>query len=173
MVSIFQVFSFLLSLIFAAPITNFNQYSPVFSLIAFHNGSTFTYNLVYFDGIDLKLRSDNALFLGRINSGEDWVLNIPQATQPPPSSVNVLVEDDGKLSSTYNTSEEATSGFAIANSLLTFENSTEFIACSNESYLGDYDIYIADSICPNNSSGFDIVLMVQLDSTVNFNLESK
>ncbi|KAK6205205.1 uncharacterized protein RJT21DRAFT_80543 [Scheffersomyces amazonensis] len=181
MVLLLTVVGLFLSLVISAPIPVPSQpTSPIFSMIAFHDGAQFRYNLVYFDGVDLKLRSDTNAFFGRINGAENWALNMPISSteNEQPVNINVVVDEDGKLTSTNNTDVEASSGFAITNSLLTFENSSSFVACSDEGYLGEYGIYIADAnetsecSCPNNITGYEIVLKVQLDSTVNYNPQS-
>lgn len=121
--------------------------SPTFSLIAQHRGSTFRYNLVKFNGKDLVLNEDASIFFGKIgaNGGS---LQIPfsnyttNATNPPTSAVIttstnktlvpplpvfVNLDRHGKLS--VNNNGTSTPGFGIADSLLTFKNSTQFLAC--------------------------------------------
>ncbi|KAK6459449.1 uncharacterized protein RJT20DRAFT_16367 [Scheffersomyces xylosifermentans] len=145
--------------------------SPIFSLIATHNGSQFQANLVKFDGVDLKLRADAPAFFGRIKGNEGYVLNIPEATDPKPSSVGVIVDENLRLTSNINSKEEASGYFGINESLLTFQNSSTFLACPSGGYRGEYDIYFFNgtNVCPEFGPGFNVTLLVQVSATVNYN----
>ncbi|CUM67587.1 uncharacterized protein PRCAT00005287001 [Priceomyces carsonii] len=151
--------------------------SPMFSLIAEHDGAVFQAHLVKFDGTDLKLVADEAAFFGRIKANNGYVLNIPSADNStnstnsgvPPSTTNVLIDDHDKLTTTVGA---ATEHFGIEKSLLTYKNSTSFVACGDQSYRGEYSVYFkpgSNFTCPFNSTGYDINLRVQVDATVNYN----
>lgn len=146
--------------------------SPTFSLIALHQGAQFQSNLVKFDGIDLKLWADAPPFFGRIKGNQGFVLNIPDATFPPPSPVAVVVDSKGRLTSNANTTTEALGNFGISSSLLTFNGSSDFLACPSGNYRSEYDIYAltGETNCPNPEFGYgyNITLLVQVLATVDY-----
>jgi hypothetical protein len=176
--------------------------SPVFSLIAHHQGAVFQYHLVKFDGHDLTLADDVLAFFGRIKANNGYVLNIPKgvnydlnsniasnyinatnytnatsytnATNSTilPSPQNVYIDKNNKLTTTKNNT--STEHFGISHSLLTYKNSTKFLACPTFSYRRNYDVYFNDGAkkCPRNATGYDITLMVQVDATVNYTPET-
>lgn len=153
--------------------------SPMFSMIALHNGSVFQYNLVKYDGTDLLLHADDKAFFGRIKANNGYVLNIPGAsgssnntnsTTVPPSNVNVRVDKHNKLTTTTATNKSSTH-FGVRKSLLTYKNSTNFKACPLRTYRGEYEIYTNhhnNTRCPFNATGYDISLLVQIDATLNY-----
>lgn len=156
----------------------FQPTSPVFSLIAHHEGKKFQYNLVKFNGTDLVLGADKQAFFGRIKGNHGYVLNLPMANGTNttfPSTRNVYVKDDYSLGTTMkpNISSEH---FGIVNSLLTYKNSSRFVACPDQSTKGQFEIYAntktKNITCPSKSRGFDIRLLVQLDAHINYNPKS-
>lgn len=125
----------------AAPLakrySKFQQTSAVFSLVAYHKGLEFQYNLVKFNGRDLELARDAPAFFGRVKASTGYTLNIPMGTDspydllllplsPPPQSTSVFVDDAGKLTTLPG---NASTGFAIDKSKLAFHNSSLFAAC--------------------------------------------
>ncbi|ODV76923.1 uncharacterized protein CANTADRAFT_57532 [Suhomyces tanzawaensis NRRL Y-17324] len=177
--------------------------SPVFSLIAHHQGKEFQYNLVKFNGEDLELGVDEPAFFGRIRANQGYVLNIPfgnssngtfsqsqnSSNTTYPLNTNVYVDKAGKLTTTANNTSSR--GFGISGSLLTYQNSTKFLACpviaagranrtlrTNTTRLNDtlgYDIYFkgnSSAACPYNLTGYDISLLVQVSATVNYSPET-
>lgn len=146
-------FLFLATFLEALPIDKskrlYQPTSPIFTLIAQHKGEDFKYKLVKFDGKDLILNADESLFFGRIRANGGYTLNIPfgnntsNYTNPPgvqnasnvssgnglqpPLSSSVFIDGANKLTVASNRS--ASFGFGISNSLLTYQNSTSFLAC--------------------------------------------
>lgn len=159
----------------------FQSTSPTFSLIAYHNGSVFQYNLVKYDGTDLVLHQDDKAFFGRIRAHEGYILNLPAANASNnssksylPSTVNVRVDNTSRLTTTSE-SNLSSEHFGISHSLLTYHNSTRFLACPSNSYTGGYHIYFKGKrnlTCPTNSTGYDIALLVQVDATTEYNPET-
>lgn len=170
-----------INLIAAYPVQKriYQPTSPVFSLIAHHQGAVFQDNLVKFDGVELTLASDDKAFFGRIKANNGYVLNIPLANQSSnssynasvtaPSNINVYVDKDNKLTTTKNNT--SSSHFGVSHSLLTYKNSTKFRACPTSSYRGEYLVYFDDgkTLCPRNATGYDITLLVQIAATLNYN----
>lgn len=164
----------------ALPKRFYQPTSPMFSMIALHNGSVFQYNLVKYDGTDLLLHADDKAFFGRIKANNGYVLNIPGATgnsnntnstsSVPPSNVNVRVDKNNKLTTTTR-ANQSTTHFGVRRSLLTYKNSTHFKACPLTNYRGEYEIYannLNKTRCPRNATGYDISLLVQIDATLNY-----
>lgn len=114
--------------------------SPVFSLIAYHKGKEFQYNIVKYNGLNLELARDEPAFYGRVKASNGYTLNIPTVGYDPydNSSVtpilsnypfpdaNVYVSPEGRLTTK---SSNSSSSFGILLSRLTYNNSTQFIAC--------------------------------------------
>ncbi|CAK7893651.1 hypothetical protein CAAN1_08S00496 [[Candida] anglica] len=181
--NIFILSLFLSATALAAPLKRFYQpSSPVFSLIAVHNGAQFQYNLVKFDGHELLLGADDKAFFGRIRANGGYILNIPKANASAnatdsPSSDSVYVDKFNRLVSTSAPSN-ASQHFGIEKSLLSYQNSTKFLACPEVGYRGEYGVYFqgenknSTSICPRNSTGYEITLLVQVDATVNYTPET-
>lgn len=132
------LFTFLIALLLqteAVPITKriYTPTSPVFSLLAVHNGSITNADVLTFNGSAVKVGSDDSPFFGRIDAERGYVLNVPFTNLTnKTSSTNVLVDED-----TYeltvvesNATTNGTKGFGINNGYLTFENSTNFLVCS-------------------------------------------
>lgn len=165
--------------ILAAPLDKrlYQPTSPVFSLIAHHNGSVFTDNLVKVDSAGLSLLSDNKAFYGRIMASNGYILNLPQdsSNQLVAATTAVYVDKHNQLVTT-DSPVNASSSFGIKHSLLTYKESNQFIACPSFSFMEDYGIFFKGNattfVCPGNSSGYDIQLMVQVDATVNYDQES-
>lgn len=156
--------------------------SPNFSLIAHHKGKVFQYHLVKYNENELVLNADEQAFFGRIKASNGYVLNIPDyknssmissnstsnSTVSPPSPTNIEVDDERQLIIADKPTNGSTN-FGISKSLLTFKNSTEFLACGDHSYRNEYKIYWNLPHCPDNSTGYDITLLVQGDATINYN----
>lgn len=174
---------FIATLIDSAPVLQkriFLPSSPVFSLIAHHKGAVFQYNLVKYDDDQLLLNADETAFFGRIKAHNGYVLNIPDFSNstynstvnsttkvPPPSTTNIEVNKNHQLV----IAKEAKDGsphFGITNSKLTYHNSSSFLACPDHSYRSEYQIYWDLPRCPNNSSGYDIDLLVQINGHINY-----
>lgn len=164
----------------ALPKRFYQPTSPMFSMIALHNGSVFQYNLVKYDGEELLLHADEKAFFGRIKANNGYILNIPGASgtsnntnssaSVPPSNVNVHVDKHNKLTTTTK-ANQSTTHFGVRKSLLTYKNSTAFKACPLHDYRGEYEIYANPhngTRCPMNSTGYDISLLVQIDATLNY-----
>lgn len=151
--------------------------SPMFSLIAHHKGEEFQYNLVKFNGSDIVLGGDEQAFFGRIKANNGYTLNLPLANGTNttyPSNRTVYVDKTYKLTTTA-LQNQSSEHFGLNNSLLTYQNSSKFMACPNPMEKGQYEIYAntkAKNItCPSNSTGFEIALLVQLqvDAGINYN----
>lgn len=149
--------------------------SPVFSLIAHHKGAVFQYHLVKYDDDQLLLNADETAFFGRIKAQNGYVLNIPDYTnstsnstsQVPPSATNIEVDDHNQLVIAKRPID-GSPHFGISDSKLTFHNSSSFLACPDLSYRSEYRIYWNIPDCPNNSTGYDIDLIVQIDGHINY-----
>ncbi|KAG5421284.1 hypothetical protein I9W82_000374 [Candida metapsilosis] len=116
----------------AAPVDKrfFAPSSPVFSLIAVHNGTTFNSNLVKFNGSAIKLGSDDKAFFGTIEADKGYVLNLPSTNgSNETSTVNVVVSNKTHLVSTTTKNGSASEHFGIVNGWLSYLNSTQFLAC--------------------------------------------
>ncbi|RCK64213.1 hypothetical protein Cantr_10463 [Candida viswanathii] len=147
--------------------------SPVFSLLAIHNGSITNADVLTFNGSSVKVGTDDSPFFGRIDAAAGYVLNVPFTNVTNRTSpVNVLVDEETyQLTTTAsNSTVNGTEGFGIDNGYLTFENSTNFLVCSelplnrtlNET--GGFLIYAN----PKNTStceygpGFSVKLLTEL-----------
>lgn len=154
--------------------------SPVFSLIAHHEGAVFQYNLVKFDGEDLLLNADESAFFGRIRASTGYVLNIPYGTNSSrnvslPSLTNVHVDTKTGLLSSTKAANASLTHFGISHSLLSYKNSTSFLACPDMSYRGQYRVFWKGqniTSCPRNATGYDITLLVQIDATINYDIKT-
>lgn len=151
----------------------YEESSPTFSLIAYHNGTEFLYNLVKFDGEDLVLDVNDKAFFGKIRADKGYILNLPLANSTNstvyPSSTDVYVDKNYKLTTT-NSSSNSTEHFGIANSLLTYKNSTKFLACPDSAM--QYSIYsdVGNTTCPHkNGTSYPINLLVQIAANINYN----
>lgn len=169
----------------AAPVDKrfYQPTSPVFSLIAHHNGSVFQYNLVKFDGTELVLDADDKAFFGRIRANNGYILNLPKAVQTnslynassdQASTTSVIVNKHNQLVTTESPTN-ASQNFGVSHSLLTYKGSNKFVACPILLYKQSYGIFFQGNvtnssfICPQNATGYPINLMVQIDATLNFN----
>lgn len=129
--------------VLAAPLArrDFETTSPMFTLVAFHRGREFQYNMVKYNGTHLELARDEPAFFGHIEADSGYTLTIPQMSLGPNTAplmnvidlieysyeeANVTVASDGKL---VTKAGEASSHFGIENSLLTYKNSSSFMAC--------------------------------------------
>lgn len=142
MLSLINLF-ILVQAVLAAPLARRDGLttSPMFTLVAFHRGKEFQYNMVKYNGTNLELARDEPAFFGHIEADSGYTLTIPEislgpATAPlmtvmdlidyPSEEANVTVASDGKL---VTNAGEASSHFGIENSLLTYKNSSSFMAC--------------------------------------------
>lgn len=173
----------LLSAVSALPINKrlYKPSSPVFSVIAHHEGAVFQYHLLKWDGHDLVLNTDEAAFFGRIKANNDYILNLPgsnksaNATQIEPKTTNVYINPETYQLSTTESPVNATSGFGISHQKLTYKNSTEFLACPANSFRGEYYVYWGNNNkteCPSQDRGYPIELIVQSDDAINYNPET-
>lgn len=151
--------------------------SPVFSLIAHHKGEKFHDNLVKFNGTDLVLGVDEPAFFGRIKANNGYALSIPFANGTNstfPSNKTVFVDKNYKLT-TASLLNQSSQHFGINNSLLTYQNSSKFLACPDAKAKGQFEIYASTKAknitCPSHSIGYEISLLVQLqlDAGINYN----
>lgn len=151
--------------------------SPVFSVIAHHQGAVFQYNLLKWDGKDLVLNADEQAFFGRVRASEGYILNLPgsnktaNGTQELANTVNVHVDPKTFKLSTTQSAQNSTQGFAIVLQKLSYRNSTEFLACPDGSYRDVYHVYWANrgnTTCPGRANGFSIDLIVQVDAAVTY-----
>lgn len=154
--------------------------SPVFSVIAHHEGAVFQYHLLKWDGEDLVLNADEKAFFGRVQAQNDYILNLPgskksdNATQSIPHTTSVVVDPETFKLSTTESPVNASHGFGIEKQKLTYQNSTGFLACPSPGYRGEYYVYFGNNNkteCPPESfsKGYPIELIVESDSTVNYN----
>ncbi|SGZ57155.1 CIC11C00000005236 [Sungouiella intermedia] len=155
--------------------------SPVFSVIAHHEGKVFQYHLLKWDGTDLVLNTDEQAFFGRVRASEGYILNLPgsnktaNSTQGLADTTNVYVDPKTYKLSTTKSPLNSTTGFGIDAQKLTYKNSTEFLACPGNSYRGEYYVYWGNNnktVCPNDARGYTIDLIVQTDATINYNPET-
>lgn len=176
-----SLFLLFVGLCMAFPFRRFYQpTSPVFSLIAHHEGAVFQYNLVKFDGTDLLLNADETAFFGRIRASTGYVLNIPYGTNSSrnvsiPSLINVHVDPKTGLLGSTKIANASLTHFGISHSLLSYKNSTSFLACPDMSYRGQYRVYWKGqniTSCPRNVTGYDINLLVQIDATINYDTQT-
>lgn len=151
--------------------------SPVFSVIAHHQGAVFQYNLLKWDGKDLVLNADEQAFFGRVRASEGYILNLPgsnktaNATQGIANTYNVHVNPKTNKLSTTLEAANSTQGFGIIQQKLSYKNSTEFLACPDGSYRDVYHVYWGNNnktVCPRRANGYNIELIVQVDATVNY-----
>lgn len=176
-------FIVLISTILAVPITKrlYRPSSPVFSIIAHHEGAVFQYHLLKWDGKDLVLNADEQAFFGRVRASEGYILNLPgsnhsaNATQSVARTTNVHVDPKTFKLTTTNSSLNSTHGFGIDKQKLTYKNSSAFLACPGNSYRGEYYLYWGNhnkTTCPNKARGYTVDLIVQTDATVNYTPET-
>lgn len=176
-------FLVLVSTITAFPISKrlYRPSSPVFSIIAHHEGAVFQYHLLKWDGEDLLLNADEEAFFGRVRASLGYILNLPGsnhsagANQLIANTVNVHVDPRTNKLTTTNSSANSTHGFGITEQKLTYKNSTEFLACPGRSYRGEYYLYWGNhnkTVCPFKSRGYTVELIVQMDSTINYSPET-
>lgn len=151
--------------------------SPVFSVIAHHEGAVFQYNLLKWDGKDLVLNADEQAFFGRVRASEGYILNLPgsnkttNGTQDIANTVNVHVDPKTNKLSTTRNAQNSTQGFGIVQQKLSYKNSTEFLACPDGSYRDVYHVYWANggnTTCPGRANGFTIDLIVQIDAAITY-----
>lgn len=164
-----------------APISEalYQPSSAMFSLIALHNGAQFQSNLVKFDGSELKLVADDKAFFGRIKANNGYVLNIPSpgqgnTTTLQPSNTNVKVDNDYRMTTT-TVGGDASEDFGLENSLLIYQGSNQFLACPDDNYRGEYSVYFNhdnNTACPFDAIGYNITLLAQMDSTINYSNET-
>ncbi|CAH2351004.1 hypothetical protein CLIB1423_02S10088 [[Candida] railenensis] len=176
--------------VLAAPLDKriYQPTSAVFSLIAHHKGAIFQYNLVKFDGTELVLDADDAAFFGRIKGSTGYTLNLPKAnvnsssnstsnSTALASTTSVIVNSKNQLI-TSKTGVNASEDFGVEKSLLTYKGSNKFVACPDRSYKQQYGIFFqgnvtnSSTICPNNATGYEIQLMIQVDATLNYSPET-
>lgn len=175
-------FLVLVSTILALPLTKrlYRPSSPVFSIIAHHEGAVFQYNLLKTNGKDLVLNGDEKAFFGRVRASEGYVLNLPgsihssnkNVTQGVASTTNVHVDPETFRLTTTNSSANSTHGFGIDLQKLTFRNDSGFLACPSNSYRGEYYLFWGNhnqTACPNNATGYPVELIVQTDASINYN----
>ncbi|QEL58168.1 hypothetical protein SBP28_000176 [Candidozyma auris] len=157
-------FFFVLS-VTALPINKrlYKPSSPVFSVIAHHEGAVFQYHL-------LKIKASN-----------NYILNLPgsnksaNATQIEPKTTSVIVDPDTFQLSTTKSAVNASSGFGIDHQKLTYKNSSQFLACPANTYRGEYYVHWGNhnrTECPNQARGYQIELIVQSDDAINYNPET-
>lgn len=177
---LFAYFVFLISAVSALPISKrlYRPSSPMFSVIAHHEGAVFQYHLLKWDGKDLVLNADEAAFFGRIKADNDYILNLPgsnksaNGTQISPHTTSVFVNSTTYQLTTTSSQLNASTGFGIDHQKLTYKNSTGFLACPSNSYRGQYSVHWGNhnkTECPNKARGYSIELIVQTDSTINYN----
>lgn len=172
----------LLSAVLALPIDKrlYQPSSPVFSVIAHHEGAVFQYHLLKFDGQDLVLNTDEKAFFGRVQGSHNYTLNLPgsekgdNATQTAPDTINVVVDPKSQRLTTTKLPINATTGFGIEHQKLTYKNESAFLACPSPGYRGEYYVYFGNhnkTECPPESfsRGYTVELIVESDSTVNYN----
>lgn len=118
--------------------SDLDQTSPVFSLVAFHRGKEFQYNVVKYNGKNLELARDEPAFFGHIEAFNGYALSIPAIAANPYAydsnddssfvydDTNVTVSSTGLMVAQAN---QTSSHFGISNSLLTYQNSSKFMAC--------------------------------------------
>ncbi|KAM3124406.1 hypothetical protein CJJ07_002060 [Candidozyma auris] len=175
-------FFFVLS-VTALPINKrlYKPSSPVFSVIAHHEGAVFQYHLLKWDGEDLVLNADEKAFFGRIKASNNYILNLPgsnksaNATQIEPKTTSVIVDPDTFQLSTTKSAVNASSGFGIDHQKLTYKNSSQFLACPANTYRGEYYVHWGNhnrTECPNQARGYQIELIVQSDDAINYNPET-
>lgn len=152
--------------------------SGVFSVIAHHEGAVFQYHLLKYDGLDLVLNADELAFFGRVRASEGYILNLPgsdkteNSTQEVAYTTNVYVNPNTYKLSTTNSSSNSTHGFGIDSQKLSYKNSTAFLACPDQTYRGEYHVYWANNnktVCPYKARGYDIELIVQMDTSIDYN----
>lgn len=187
--NLFLTFVALLCTVLAYPLTRriYKPSSQVFSVIAHHQGKVFQYNLLKWDGLDLLLNADEAAFFGRVRALQGYVLNLPESsavlnstlssnvTQTAPETINVHVDPKTHKLTTTDKPANATHGFGIYKQRLTYKNSTEFLACPDRSYRGQYHVYWGNNnstTCPYKAQGYTVELLVQTDATVNYSPET-
>lgn len=179
------LFVALLCTVQAAPISKrfYRPSSEVFSVIAHHEGAVFQYNLLKWDGEDLVLNADEQAFFGRVRASQGYVLNLPitsslsnstknKTAQTSAESVNVHVDPVSYKLSTTKLALNSTHGFGISQQKLTYKNSTEFLACPEYGFRGEYLVYWGNhnkTVCPNKAQGYQIELIVQTDAYVDYN----
>lgn len=155
--------------------------SPVFSVIAHHEGGVFQYNLLKWNGEDLLLNADEKAFFGRVRASQGYVLNLPidgtllNGTQEAAGTANVHVDPQTHKLTTTLDANSASHDFAINDSKLSYKNSTEFLACPDLSYQGQYHVYWGNynqTLCPRNVRGYSVELLVQVDAYTNYTPES-
>ncbi|QBM87169.1 hypothetical protein METSCH_B03680 [Metschnikowia aff. pulcherrima] len=173
----------LLSTAYAVPIYKrlYRPSSEVFSVIAHHEGGVFQYHLLMWDGEDLLLNADTKAFFGRVRASQGYILNLPingtlmNGTQEAAGTANVHVDPlTYKLTTTPN-ANNATHGFGIHDSKLTYQNSSSFLACPDLSYQGQYHVYWGNNNqtqCPFGARGYTVDLLVQIDAYTNYNPSS-
>ncbi|KAF3985731.1 hypothetical protein FT663_04841 [Candidozyma haemuli var. vulneris] len=172
-----------ISAVTALPINKrlYRPSSPVFSVIAHHEGAVFQYYLLKWDGYDLVLNTDETAFFGRIKANNDYILNLPgsnksaNASQIEPHNTNVYVNPETYQLSTTESAVNASSGFGITHQKLTYQNSTGFLACPANNFRGEYYVHWGNNNqteCPNKARGYQIELIVQSDDTINYNPET-
>lgn len=170
----------------AIPLPTFFKrfYSPssaTFSVIAHHEGAVFQYNLLKWDGQDLVLNADEQAFFGRVRASEGYILNLPGsnktagASQGVANTVNVHVDPNTNKLSTTTQASDSTTGFGIIDQRLSYRNSTEFLACPDQSYRDVYHVYWANNnttVCPSGLFGYTIDLIVQTDAHITYTPET-
>lgn len=149
--------------------------SPMFSLIAHHKGENFQYNLVRFNGSELVLGADELAFFGRIKANNGYTLNLPLANGTNttyPSNKTVYVDKNYRLTTT-SLMNQSSEHFGINNSLLTYQNSSKFLACPDFKAIGQYELYASTKVknvtCPYNLTGFEVDLLIQIQADVGLN----
>lgn len=118
--------------------SDLDETSPTFTLVAFHKGKEFQYNMVKYNGENLELTRDEPAFFGHIESYKGYALSIPGISANPYDydssdetnfvykETNVTVSPNGLLVAKAN---QTSHDFGISNSLLTYKNSSGFMAC--------------------------------------------
>ncbi|GEQ69488.1 hypothetical protein JCM33374_g3160 [Metschnikowia sp. JCM 33374] len=154
----------------------FRPSSEVFSVIAHHNGGVFKYHLLKWNGEALMLNADEEAFFGRVRASQGYVLNLPMTgTTGMAGTINVQVDNTTNQLITTPSANNASHGFGIFNSRLAYQNSTEFLACPDLSYRGQYSVYFGNfnkTKCPSNARGYTIELIVQTNAYSNYNPSS-
>lgn len=120
----------------AAPFV-FTPSSPIFSLLALHNGTITNANVLTFNGTALKIGTNDFPFLGRIDAEGGYVLHVAATNETTGTNKSVpytvVVDDETsqlvvvEANSSISSAEE----FHLQNGLLSYANSTKFIVCSD------------------------------------------
>ena len=191
--------------------------SPVFTLLAVHKGNLTQADIVTFNKSSITIGNRGSPLFGRIDGKNNYTLNIASFNNVTTStntrnstiwSINAYIDRSSNLLSagaaaaaetTHKNNESIiveSNGFAIEDGYLSFENSTNFLACpittsitnstttngngngnnstsSNGNNNGAiaFEIYAnpkGKTVCPKNIQGYDIKLLTELIVTYSY-----